>query len=204
LASLPPPEHTRLTAIYRNNFTVANEMEPQNCRARFEDIKGKFKKPERKKDKKNEKMKVQTKKKYIQSASLIAAVLFLIICFFAVSKKASIEGTIRAIHSSLIMMINEEGFQADLYLTSPEEKWKKVSDSLYDELISTLNKKYEIDAPKKWSANKPLTDPWGNRFQIWYKSEQGSSAAFLVISCGPDGKAGTDDDIISDKDAIWP
>ncbi len=149
-------------------------------------------------------MKVQTKKKYIQSASLIAAVLFLIISFFAVSRRTSIYGTIRAIHSSLIMMINEEGFQADLYLACPEEKWKKVSDSLYDELIPMLNRKYEIDAPKKWNVNKPLTDPWGNRLQIWYKKGNDRYYNFLVISCGPDGKAGTDDDVISDKDAIWP
>ena len=69
---------------------------------------------------------------------------------------------------------------------------KKLPSSLNDLVTSQGD-----EEPILQGGEGALLDPWDNEYQL--KSVSGSSSRFYVLSAGPDGQEGTEDDIRSDK-----
>jgi hypothetical protein len=142
--------------------------------------------------------------KYIQWAIVFAVLFLLLVIFIRAGRRSNLYGTLMAVHASLVKMVDQKELDAELYFNDPQTDWKKMPDSLFDQLMIQLNQRDNIDPPKGWNADKqPLVDPWGNRLQIWYKAETDRGFSWLVISIGPDGRPGTADDIVSVPDAGW-
>lgn len=62
----------------------------------------------------------------------------------------------------------------------------------YDRFITTLAKKYNLDAPADVAKGRPLLDPWGRRYKIQIRN---NGKNVEVVSAGPDGKLDSTDDI---------
>ncbi len=62
-------------------------------------------------------------------------------------------------------------------------------------LPSSLSALIEGDDPILRGGEGALQDPWGNEYKLVKKG----SKSYYVLSLGPDGAEGTDDDIRSDK-----
>ena len=104
-------------------------------------------------------------------------------------------GAVKSIHAAL--QIGEGDNVLDEYFDSSISNWTKVPDKEYGKLVQKLSSFHRLDIPKRWvSEQSTILDSWGNRFEIWYKSN-GDIFNFLVISIGPDGESGTEDDILS-------
>jgi len=53
---------------------------------------------------------------------------------------------------------------------------------------------YGLDAPKSWSP--PFLDYWGNEIEIASRITSEQLYDFIIASKGPDGRYGTEDDIV--------
>jgi general secretion pathway protein G len=69
---------------------------------------------------------------------------------------------------------------------------RKYPDNL-DVLVDTSGDK----EPYIEGGEGALIDPWGNKYEIKFKGNKKNSP--YIVSCGPDGSIGTEDDIRSDE-----
>lgn len=66
---------------------------------------------------------------------------------------------------------------------------------------------FKPDTAQNWngpylSSEKKLNDPWGNQYV--YEFVNAETPGFMIYSLGPDGKAGTKDDIVFKSSDLMP
>jgi len=78
--------------------------------------------------------------------------------------------------------------------SSADEEWRFLTLSEYDKTIMVLDNTAHggLEARKE----RPLLDPWGNRFVIGYRKSASEMYESVVLSNGPDGVCGTKDDFL--------
>lgn len=153
-------------------------------------------------------VRIMMKKKY----SLILIVV--LVCFavtFQVSKKCLVAskrsltfGTAAAINAALFTELDRDNATLKEILSYGGEEWRFVNDDQYDKIVIELAKWHNLDAPKNWDSSGPFLDIWGNRFEIGYRKLPSNGYDFIIVSKGPDGIYGTNDDVVSPSGIISP
>ena len=147
-----------------------------------------------------------------RNTSLICITMFIVISLivwvvlrkgYIVSRRALTIGTIKAMSAALYAEVKDNPQLINIYSSTIEQEWQLLSNQVYDEVIESIELRYNLDAPKDWKPSMPLTDVWGKRFSVLYRRISGTTD-FFIISAGPDGAYFTGDDIASDDISVIP
>jgi len=85
------------------------------------------------------------------------------------------------------------------------EEWRLLTDTEYKYVAMVMGKSSKIDRGKlSHSPDKILYDHWGRHILIAARKTKWSRAEYIVLSKGKDGIAGTQDDTVSPRDAVFP
>lgn len=136
--------------------------------------------------------------------NLLLVVLGVSICLgviFLVLKKCEKEGmrahtigTVLAINAALLSELEKGNSGLKEIFCSADEQWWSIAVPEYDKAITELDdKSYDLDD----GSARPLLDLWGSRLVIVYRKLPSGFYDFLVVSKGPDGIYGTEDDVVS-------
>ncbi len=138
----------------------------------------------------------------------VMAIVIIILVAWIVFRKvsnasncANTTGTIKALTAALYSEMQDNSLGIKVLTDKSEQKWQFLSKETYDDLITNIGQKYNLDAPRGWKSSMPLTDIWGQRFAMLYR-RLSERLDFIVISAGPDGTYGTADDIESDAELL--
>ena len=101
-----------------------------------------------------------------------------------------------SIGAHLISELKEGNSHLEEIFSSADEEWRFLTLSEYDKTIMVLDNTAHdgLEARKE----RPLLDPWGNRFVIGYRKSTSEKYELVVVSNGPDGVCGTTDDHLFD------
>jgi len=141
---------------------------------------------------------------------LLAASAFLLIAFFAFKKAlqnaklAQILSNIKAVNAALISELDKGNANLEKVFSDRDRQWQFLTPNEYDRVIVELAKSHNLDPATNWNPSLTLLDPWGNRFEIGYRELTGSICDTIVVSKGPDGVYGNEDDLVSNYGASPP
>lgn len=111
-------------------------------------------------------------------------------------KRAMMIGTVKAVHAALASELDKGNIILKEALSLADRRWRFLSAEQHDRLITELGKSHNLDPPADWDS-PPYLDFWGNRLEIGYRELRNEICDFIVISKGPDGTYGTNDDVVS-------
>jgi len=77
----------------------------------------------------------------------------------------------------------------------PALSWVPLSQDEAGALLVAIAQRAQVSECGPWTGTGPLLDPWNNRVRVDIRDGGGGSIQVRVWSKGPDGKAGTDDDV---------
>jgi len=121
------------------------------------------------------------------------------------SKIGHVHGNISAMMAAIYSELDKGNDVLKDIFCKQSQNWAALTNEQYDLLISELvHKDCYLDHVKGWEPSMPMTDGWGNRYKLYYRVVNGDQYDILIISNGPDGRYGTEDDIIHPVDASLP
>ena len=116
------------------------------------------------------------------------------IMFSRLAKQTAFHSCLASIHSALTEELNKNNATLEKFFSCADEQWKLLSHESCDKVVEELQKLYGLDAPVDWQS--PFMDPWGSHIEIVCRKLPDMRYSTVVISNGPDGIYGTDDDLV--------